>query len=327
MSNKSLQLDLVDFVRFGWKRRKIIIGIALLAAVIAAVVMLFKKNTYQAYGSFFPASAVISGRVNMFREMNQEWIDIIGSEDEIDRLYVIGNGVNVVGALVEEFKMYDHYGFDTTDKNAMVKTFKKFTKNYNLSRSGFKHVEVSFTDEDPKLAAEIVNAAMNFTEKEIKKIYMNGHSQLAKALDKRSDSIQAEIELLTDTIVSMRTQYNIYDIISPGRKGLINGKMNGSGERFARGMEELQVVEELKDRLVVEKGKYAVLSNEFKTSLDYGIPFIHVAQWAAPSSQKAGPYRTFTVLGVFIGGILFSWLLVVLYEFFIRNKERFIGDV
>lgn len=327
MTNKKYNLDLVDFIRFGWKRKKIILGFAFVAALIAAIFMFFKNNTYKAYGAFFPASSVISGRVNVFREFNQEWVDLFGEENEADRAYVIGNTSNVISQLVEEFDMYKHYGFDDkNDPEAKRKTFKKFVKNYSFSRTGFKHIEVTFEDEDKEKGAAIVNAAMNFTEKELKKIYINGHAQIAIAIEKRSDSLGQQIAVLTDSLVKMRTASGIYDLISPGRKNILTGKMIGRGERFARAVEEIQVLEEVKDRLVIEKGKYAALANEFKALLHYDVPLIHVVQWASPSGQKAGPYRTLTVLGVAIGAFLFAWFLLVFYEYVIRNKKYFTAD-
>lgn len=328
MKENTHRLDLIDFIRFGWKRKKVIIGFAIVAAIIAAVFMMFKKNTYRAYGSFFPASSVIAGRVNMFREFNQEWVDLFGEENEADRVYVIGNTSSVISELIEEYKIYEHYGFDKeNDKDAMRKTFKRFVKNYSFSRTGFKSIEVNFTDEDKELGAKVVNSAMNFAEKKLKAIYINGHSQLAIAIEKRSDSIQQEINVLTDSLVTMRTENGIYDLISPGRKNILNGKMNGSGERYARALENIQVIEEIKDRLVIERGKYAALSNEFKALVHYDIPMIHVVQWASPSGQKAGPYRTLTVLGVGLGALIFAWFLLVMYEYILRNKEYFTTDV
>jgi len=327
MTKQKENLDLIEFIRVGWRQKKLLIGFALVAAIIAACVMFFTKNTYKAYGAFFPASSVINARVNMFREFNQEWVDIFGEENEADRLYVIGNTSDVMAQLIEEFKMYDHYGIDVKkDANGMHKTFKKFSKNYSFSRTGFKHLEVHFTDTDKELGAKVVNAAMNFSEKKLKEIYINGHEQLAKALDKRFDSITVQIASLTDTLVAMRTQFGIYDIISPGRKNLMVGKMNGSGAGYARALENIQEIAEVKDRLVIEKGKYAALSNEFRALLHYDIPMIHVAQWASPSGQKAGPYRTLTVLFVGIAAFLFAWLLIVMYEYIIRNKEFFTTD-
>lgn len=328
MSEKPYSLTFIDFIRFGIKRRKIILYIALVAAIITAIIMLFKKNTYQAYGAFFPSANVISGRVNLFRDINQEWVDVFGEENEADRAYVIGNTSAVIAALVNQFKMYDHYAIDVkNDPQGMQKVFKKFVKNYSFSRSGFKHLEVTFKDTDDSLAAEIVNAAMNETDKVLKGIYTNGYSQIAKALEARTDSLDNQIAVLTDTLVKLRTTYGIYDLISPGRRNLINGKLNGSGEGFARGLENLQVVEEVKDKLVVEKGRYVAIANEFRTSANYEIPMIHVVQWASRGAKKAGPYRTLTVIGVFFGAMLFSWLLLVLYEYLLKNKEIFTADV
>ena len=327
MEENTGKLDLIDFIRFGWKRKKVILAFALSCAIIAAVVMFFTKNRYKAYGSFFPASTAISGRVNMFREFNQEWVDLFGGENEADRVYVIGNTSSVISKLIEEYKIYDHYGIDIkNDPNGMRKTYKKFAKNYAFSRTGFKHIEVSFSDESKDLGAKVVNSAMNFAEKQLKEIYINGHTQMAIAIEKRVDSVNQEIDVLTDTLVKLRTENGIYDLISPGRKNILNGRMNGSGERFARALEEIQEIEEVKDRLVVEKGKYAALSNEFRALLHYDIPMIHVVQWASPGGEKSGPFRFLTVFIVGFGSFLFAWFLLVMYEYIIRNKERFTAD-
>lgn len=327
MKEHTEKLDLIDFIRFGWKRKKIILGFAILCAVIAAVVMFFTKNSYKAYGSFFPASTAISGRVNLFREFNQEWVDIFGGENEADRVYVIGNTSTVISKLMKEHKIFEHYGVDTTDPNGKRKAYKRFAKNYSFSRTGFKHIEVTFSDESPELGAEVVNSAMNFAENELKNIYVNGHTQMAIAIEKRVDSVEAVINELTDSLVKMRTANGVYDLISPGRKNILSGKMNGSGERYARAIEEIQEIEEVKDRMVIEKGKYIALSNEFRALQHYDIPMIHVVQWASPSGEKSGPFRTLTVLMVGIGAFLFAWFLLVLFEYVIRNKERFTADV
>ncbi len=328
MTDKKYNLDMVDFIRFGWRRKNIILIFAIVAAVIAAVFMFLKDNTYKAYGSFFPASTAISGRVNLFRELNQEWVDIFGGENEADRVFVIGNTSNVISKLIEEYNMAEHYGEDIkNDPDAMRKTYKRFAKNYSFGRTGFKHLEVTFEDADKELGAKIVNSAINLTENYLKEIYINGHSQMAIAIEKRQDSLSLQIDELTDSLVKMRTENGIYDLISPGRKNMLSGKMSGSGEQFARAIEEIQEVEEVKDRLVIEKGKYAALANEFRALVHYDIPMIHVVQWATPSGEKAGPFRILTVLAVGLGAFLFAWFLLVMYEYIIRNKQYFTEDV
>jgi LPS O-antigen subunit length determinant protein (WzzB/FepE family) len=119
--NSGLRFDLFDIIKVGLKWKKMIIGISISAALIAAVFFFFQKTYYKAYGHFFPASAVMSGRINLFRESNQDWIDFFGGENEVDRAYVIGNSANVVSHLIEKYKMADHYKIDV----------KKTIKNIN----------------------------------------------------------------------------------------------------------------------------------------------------------------------------------------------------
>lgn len=320
-------LQFIDFIRYGWKHRKWIIIFAFVCALVVAGIMLMKKNTYRSYGAFFPSSSVISGRVNLYREMNQEWVDIFGEENEADRAFVIGNTSNTLSKLIERFKIYEHYGIDVKkDPDGMRKVYKKFTKRFKFSRSGYKHLEVTFEDEDKNLAADVVNAAMEETEKSLKEIYIRAHNEMARALLAREDSIQLTINTLTDSLVKLRTTYGIYDLISPGRKSIINGKMQGSGAAYARGIEDIQVLEEVKDRMTIEKGKYEALANEFKGTLYYDIPLIHVVQWAAPAGEKAGPFRTLSVIATFAISAFFAWILLVLFAFWDKNKSYYLGN-
>lgn len=323
MENTTLRFDLFEVIRIGLRWKKFIIGLTLLACLTAAIYFFLQKNTYKAYGSFFPSSAVMSGRINLFRENQQEWIDMFGGENEVDRAYVIANSANVISYLIGKFHIAAHYKIDTVnDKDADKKTYKKFTKNFIVSRSGYKHIEINFNDEDPELAYQVVNEAMNRTEDLLRDLYKTINVQLALAIDNRADSIQQQLTVYTDSLVNMRVRYNIYDLIAPGRKSQ-NYTPRSSGADYARGLEEIQNVEEVKDKLSMDKAKYLSLSNEFKTAASKVFPMIHVVQWASPNGPKAGPFRTLGVLTTGVIAFIFSLLLAVLIEYFRRNKDQF----
>lgn len=327
MQEKKIRLDLFDFVSYGWKHKSKIFIFTFVMAVLAAVIMFFTKNTYQAYGAFFPSSAVIGGRINLFRDVNQEWLDIYGGENEVDRAYIYANSAGVVSKIIDKFDMAGHYGIDVNkNPDDKKKVYKRFMKNYQVSRSGFKHIEVFFKDKNDSLAAEVVNGAIAFTEDEIKQKYLNAFNQLITALNSQTDSVRITIGELTDSLVRLRTRYGIYDLISPGRKNLISYKVSGSGEQFARGLETIQEVEELKDKLVQDEAKYVSIVNEFNTGLNYNIPMIHVVQWAGKGNEKYAPFRTLTVLTTALIALLFAWFIAVLYEFFIRNKAMILPN-
>jgi LPS O-antigen subunit length determinant protein (WzzB/FepE family) len=320
MENTSLKYDLFDVVRVGLKWKKAILGFAILAALIASVYYFLQKTTYKAYGSFFPASAVISGRINLMRETNQDWIDYFGGENEVDRATVVGNSANVISFLIDSFKIAAHYDIDVNDKNAGQKVYKRFMKNFSITRSGFKHIEVNFVDEDHELAAKVVNVAMNKTEEHLRKLYIKINDELANAIAIRKDSLTASLQSTTDSLIAMRVKYGIYDLISPGRKGQTSFTPKSSGAAYAEGLEVIQNLEEIKDRLAMDRAKYLSLYNEFKTATYAGIPMIHVTQWATPHGPKAGPFRTLGVLSVFVISIVFGLLLAVVIDLIEKSK-------
>jgi hypothetical protein len=325
MEQKEFQFDLFDIIRIGLKWKKKILIFSLTVAIIAAVFFFFQKNYYNAYGSFYTGSAVMSGRVNLFRETPQEWVDYFGGENEVDRAFVIGNSAQVISYLIEKFKIREHYKIDSTDKEAMKKTYKKFTKNFSINRTGFKHIEINFSDEDQNLCHEVVNEAMNRIENQLRLMYININRQLALSLDIRKDSLDQALTVMTDSLVGLRVKYNIYDLIAPGRKNMVAFNPKGSGENYAKGIEEIQNLEEMKDKLAMDKAKYMSLSNEFKTATFDGFPMIHVTQWASAGSPKAGPFRTIGVMIAFAVAFVFSLVLSIFIEVLKDNKEKFLA--
>jgi Uncharacterized protein involved in exopolysaccharide biosynthesis len=314
MHSTETQFDIRPAFRTGWKWRKYILFFALLITIITAIYFYFQKNIYKAYGSFFPASAVISGRINLFREVDPEWIDMFGGENELDRVYVIANSANVVSYLIGKFKMAEHYHIDTNAPKASEKIYKRFAKNYSVSRSGYKHIEINFTDEDSELAYQVVNEAMNRIDYVMKDLYRTINQKLNDALMNRIDSLDSEIALFTDSLAQLRVQYGIYDLISPSRNMHSNFIPRGSGINYALGMEIVQNVEEIKDRLVTDRAKYHSLAHQFKTATYDGYPMIHVTQWATPNGPKAGPYRTIAVLIAFFSSLVIGWLIALVSE-------------
>ncbi len=324
MENNHLSFNLFGVIRTALKWKTYIIGLAIASSLVAAVYFYMQKNEYKAYGSFFPASAVMSGRINLFRENQQEWIDFFGGENEVDRAFVIGNSADVVSYLIDKFDFAKHYNIDVkNDPDGSKKVYKRFAKNFSLSRSGYKHLEVSFVDEDADLAHKVVNEAMNRTEEMLRKLYEHVNTQLAAAIDNRKDSISDQLKMYTDSLIQLRVKYNIYDIVSPGRSNLMTGSAKGSGVNYATGLEEIQNIEEVKDKLAMNKAKYISLSNEFKTATYKGFPMIHVVQWATPNGPKAGPYRILGVLTAFMAALLFGFLLSICIEVFAVNKHKF----
>lgn len=323
MENTTFRFDLFDIARVFLHWKKKILAFALAVSLITAIYLLTQENYYRAYASFYPASSVISGRINLFRETQQDWIDYFGEENEVDRAFVIGSSSKVIAFLIDSFKMAEHYKIDVKeDKQGAQKVFKKFMKNYLINRTGYNHLEITFTDPDSKLAAGIANTAMNQIEDNLRDIFVRINQQLSLSIDTRKDSIDHQLAVLTDSLVELRVKFGIYDLVSPSRH-LVQIATHGSGTDYAQGLEWIQNVEELKDKLNSDRAKYVSLSNEFKTSIFKGFPMIHVVQWAAPYGPKAGPFRTLILSVLFVVSLIFATFLACIVDIFRANRSRY----
>ena len=238
-------------------------------------------------------------------------------------MYVVGNSSNVIDHLIKKFDFAKHYNIDVTnDSKGAFKVAKRFAKKFSLTRSGYKHIEINFTDEDNNLASLVVNEAMNRIEQLTRDFYKDANTRIANAIDNRADSISKQLVFYTDSLIKMRVKYNFYDIVSPGRSNLMLSAGRGSGLNYAKGLEEVQNLEEIKDKLAVSKARYMTFSNEFRTATYPDFPMVHVVQYAMPSSAKAGPFRTLNVAITFAAAMILGILLALLIESFAAIKEK-----
>ncbi|MFM2388185.1 MAG: hypothetical protein RL660_2942 [Bacteroidota bacterium] len=307
---KDLNFSLYDIVHVAKKYYKHILAFAIVASIATAVYGLILKNRYRSYANFYPSNAMIASRDHLFRIENQDALDQFGFEHEQDRMITFGNCAPLMNDLVNKYNLYKHYGYDTAnDPRAKQKTFKLFNKNYEVSKGSYGNVELNVTDEDANLASMIANDALVALQDKYREYYINSHRGIAEALGvsmKRQDSV---INFLTDSLISIRKKYGVYDILSPSRKANITVRSTS-----AEGIELVQNVEELKDKYVADRARYESIQNEFKTAEHKSIPYIQVVQYPTPSGQKDGPFRTIMVLSAFAGSLVLGLLIAYAVE-------------
>ncbi len=321
MNNNSLiQFNLIEVIKIANKWKLKILAFAVAVAAITAVYAWLQKNNYESYANFYPANGIIGSRDNLFRTEFQDAIDQFGLENESDRIIAIGMSPTLMSGLITKFNLDKHYGIDLkNDPKASLKLFKKFAKNYRLSKGALGNIELVVIDVDMTLAADIAQAALVAIQDQFRSYYVKSGEGIAEAIKVRMQIMDTTIATLTDSLVNMREKYGIYEIISPSRKGDVH--VNSTN---ARGIEEVQTVEEFKDKLVMDKAKYESLRNEFLTVQHKSIPFIHVIQYPSPSGKKVWPFRTLMVVGAGAVAVFVGLLLAVVITYYSKLKHLFV---
>jgi uncharacterized protein involved in exopolysaccharide biosynthesis len=313
-----LNFNLISIIKIAIKWWKKILLFAILVALITAIYAFMQKNTYKSFGNFYANNGLISSRDNLFRTEFQDAIDQFGLENETDHLYSVANCAPVLSHLIEKYNMAAHYKIDiVNDPKGKEKVYKKFAKNYKVNKGAYGNLEITVTDENSDTASAIANEALIEMQDQFGSYYRNSAQGVMQALQTQMKMQDSVIASLTDTLVKMREQFGIYDIISPSRKGNAN-----TSSHNARGIETIQNIEEIKDKYVVDRARYESIKNEFATANNKCFPYLQVIQYPTPSGQKAGPFRTLMVIGAFAFALFLGVLCVVLIEFYtdIKNK-------
>ncbi len=314
-----LRFDLFEIVRIGLKWWKHIAAFAFIIAVATAIYMFTLKNVYSSSAVFYPAGALIGTRDNLFRTEVQDGLDMIGLDNEVDRLVAIGNSSPILSDLIKKFDMPKHYKIDVVkDPKGNEKVYKLFSKAFKVSKGANNNLELSMSDRDDVLASKIANDALIAIQENVRSYYSNSAEGIAQAMELQMKMQDSTISSLTEKLIVLRDKYGIYDIISPSRK--TEASVN---TRNARGLEEVQTLEELKDKYVMDRAKYESIRNEFRTSKSKSIPYLHVIQYPTSGGAKVGPFRTLSVLGAAAVGVFLGLLFAVIIEYYATIKHAF----
>ncbi|MEZ5047382.1 MAG: hypothetical protein R2831_10365 [Chitinophagaceae bacterium] len=238
MENYTFKYNLLDALQVAKKWKKQIIIFSVLTTILTAIVLLLIPNKYQSYGAFYPSSTAMRSRANLMRPENQQWLDFMGDDNEVDKTYIVAMTSDVTEHLIKKFELAKHYDIDTSKPKAGEKIYKRFLKNYKVNRTGFDHLEVMFTDEDKMLTAKVTNEAMNRINDVLRNIYTNINSKIVGMIETKRDSLRQHISVYTDSLVTLRKQYGVYDIVSPSRKNLIIQASSSHNALYAEGLEK-----------------------------------------------------------------------------------------
>lgn len=324
MSNP--RFDLVDIVATLSKRRRFIITVTLLAGILGAIFYFVFPRKYEANAEFLVSSPLIGDRNNVFRNVESQFINSFANEDDIDKVISIAKSDTVRNIVVAKLGLDKVWNYDLSklkDADALAKRFKS---NYKYKRTEYQNMELSYTDTDPKIAADITNEAITAIENIYRGYYNQIKANTTLALQQKLHETDSAIAVMTDTLAAMRDKYKIYDIISPARQTIISGGIKSNGAaNFGRAVEEIQNIEATKDQLVKDRASYISLMNEFTTGTRLGeMPLTQTISPAKPPVSPKGLGAVLNIVAFLLVGFFFSsiWILLSTYLSLLLKAER-----
>ncbi len=308
--------DLIDVVRTIQKQKRIIIIITLIAVGLGGIFFAVKKKKFKAASHFLVNNPLYGDRQTLFRATESRWIDFFGGDDDLDRVVALLNSDTVRDRIIRNCQFQDVYKSDINSEKGHAFLMSVFDKNFNVKRSEYKDIEVSYIAYDSVTAANVANMSVKVAGEVFRDIYTTVKTGIVTSINKQVQQLDSSIKVYTDSLTNMREKYGVYSVINPARQNMMSGEAKGSGANYARGMEEVQNIESIKDQLVMDRAHDISLLNEYSTSASSSMEYLKVISRAQAPTGPTGASIT-TVLGVagFLG-LIFSTLMVLVLAYY-----------
>ncbi len=334
-------------------RWKYLVGAAVvLAAVISIVVALMLPNVYKSTAVFFPTvpSSTDPDRLLEGSDGTRSRLEVAARAEDLDRAITIGESQPVAEQLIKKYRLYRHYkagkpGDDAAD-NAVLN---EFSGNLTIVHNERDAIELSFADEDKKLAAQIANDVVAAIDSVSQQLTLNNRRKVLSLYRQRYDSISLRFERSRRQLVAARHRYGIFGLEQQGRymskeivetqaallragegnaaglRRALNGLTRADGgslmslENYVEGIDSVEFLiarnQDLRSRLVGARSTYEAAT----LSLNGHVSSLYVVQPAYPATKKFKPVRGLIVLSSVLFTFVLAVVVVALLELFGRR--------
>ncbi len=318
-----MQYDLFAMIRLVGGKWRTILKFILIAVISGLLIYLVMPRKYEAEVIFILKNPIYADRNNLYN-YEAKFLDYVANDDDVDRLITMASSDSLQDNIISTLHLAAAYDYDSTDPEQVHKLKKYFKNHLKIFRNEYKNVVLTYTDKDPVRAAATANLCVVLLEKNLRGFYNGMRRNMYLSILNKIHEEDSAVVVLTDTLVKLRNQYGIYDIISPSRYNTILGAMKENGHAgFANGVEQVQNIESVKDELVGDRAKHISLANQYSTGTEVNeMHLTHIIQAATPPFPQTRLEIAITVSVSACLGLLYGIVHVLMADYFRRTISK-----
>jgi len=309
-----------NLLLFIWQKRKVIILVTLIGAVVSVVVSLLLTPLYKSTAIVFPAA---TSTVSFSEQRNAKASSMdFGEEEQAEQLVQILQSSRIRNRIVDRFDLMKHYEIEQDDRNKFHKLGKAYNNHITFTRTRYGSIQIDVLDRDRELAAEIANKIVDLIdtvknamvrERTVPAFEINLRKK--QMLETEKDAILAEMDSLSRMgVVSIEGRANLFSAY--------NESKNAADREFFRQQIEINQkygarfdgLEDLRDEKITKLTKFedAYEQAESDANTDFNHKFI--VEPAVVADKKFKPKRLIIVLLSTIGTFVFVIFVLLLRE-------------
>jgi capsule polysaccharide export protein KpsE/RkpR len=212
MTNRDNLLGVIGTI-YRW--RKALRNICILAFIGSAAFALWLPNYYKSTTIFYPASTELAKPEVIFGTSGKA-TEYFGTDRDLDRLLEIASANEIVDYIVARFNLYNHYGIDSTSHEGLFLVRETFRGFYVIQKNKNDALELSVEDTDPRLAADMANAARDKINELAQRMVKKSQATLLASFEENIQQKKLDLNILADSLRYLQAHYNIYSVSEQG---------------------------------------------------------------------------------------------------------------
>ena len=330
MTQENLQEERTGLIQFIWKKKKPILIITVIAAIVSIVVSFLITPLYLSSAIVFPAA---SGNVSFDAQRNVKAAAMdFGEEEQAEQLVQILQSSRIKDRLVKKYDLLADYDISENDPNKYYKLNKAYYGNFSFNRTRFGSIQIDVLDKDPEKAAAMANDIVDLIdtvknemirERTIPAFEINLRKK--KQMEHERDSLLTRLEDLAQLGVLPN------DVRATLYQALVDSKSPAEKTEIQRKLDINSKYGSVYDGLEYQRNEKIVKIEDFRVSYeqaesDANAKFNHkfVVEKAVVADRKEKPKRMIIVLVSTIGGFIFGLFFLLIQQ---RLKELKLNEV
>ena len=328
IEHTEIEQERQNLLLFIWKKRKPILMVTSIAAVLSLIAALLMKPLFLSTAIVFPAA---TSSVSFSEQRNAKASSMdFGEEEQAEQLVQILQSSRIRDLVIHQFGLMEHYGIDSTEENKYFKLLKEYEGHISFVRTRYGSISIDVLDEKPELAAEIANKIVDLidtvknsmiAERTVPAFEINKRKR--DLLDQDLKTILTQLDTLADKgVVSLEGRANLFTAFVEAKSGQDRDFLKQQIDVNLRYGAKFDGLEQMRDEKIIKLEKF--LDSYEQAESDAYTNFTHkfIVERAVVADKKDKPKRMIIVLLATLGTFIFMVFLLLINERFKELKKQ-----
>lgn len=249
-------------------------------------------------------------------------------ESESEQMLQMLESDDIKFQIIEKYDLYNHYAIDTSAKGSLAKMMSYYEDNVIIEKTPNDAVMITVCDEDPQMAADMVNSIIEDYDNLVLKINAEKSMEIYRIYSDAANEKARIIDSLSEVLKKYGTEYGMIDVASQTRaysEASVNGR-GGEASTILKNWQEYRAdfakTDSLLNSTIQRYNKDLKICEDARRDISKQQTYSHIISKPYVADKKFYPVRWLITLLSALGGCLIGIIAIAIIEGCRKPKEE-----